>query len=93
MRRRIYAPSPGLHPGLAPLDPLVIEWSTGGRSQRIELHSWKPGGGPYEGLPVDAAEAQRRRNERIKITNVEGGIVAFGYWPETRPYTIDLRGS
>ena len=92
VRRRIYNPSPGLHPGLAPLDPLVIEWAAGDRAQRIELHAWRPGGGPYDGLPGDADEALARRNERIKITNLEGAIAAEGHWPETRPYTIDLRG-
>lgn len=90
VRRRIYAPSPGFHPGLAPLDPLVLEWENAGRVQRIELYSWKPDGGPYEGLPTDPSEALARRNARIKITVAERITVA-GHWRETRPYTIDLR--
>jgi uncharacterized protein (DUF2126 family) len=91
VRRRIYLPSPGFHPNLPPLDPLVIEWEHGGRGQHIELWAWKPYGGPYDGLPRDASEALARRNERIAITNIDGAIDADGRWPETRPFTIDLR--
>ncbi len=92
VRRRTYAPSPGFHPGLPPLDPLVIEWENAGRVQRIELHSWKPDGGPYEGLPLDPGAALARRNERVAIS-IADRISASGYWRETRPYTIDLRMS
>ena len=90
VRRRVYMPAPGFHPGLPPLDPLVIEWENAGRVQRIELRSWKPDGGPYDGLPTDASAALARRNERVAITIAER-IDAIGRWPQTRPYTIDLR--
>ena len=90
VRRRIYTPSPGLHPGLGALDPLTIEWANSGCAQRIELHAWKPDGGAYDGLPDTADEALRRRNERVRVTNLDR-IDATGHWPETRPYTIDLR--
>ena len=90
VRRRVYMPAPGFHPGLPPLDPLVIEWENAGRVQRIELRSWKPDGGPYDGLPTDASAALARRNERVAITIAER-IDATGRWPQTRPYTIDLR--
>jgi uncharacterized protein (DUF2126 family) len=90
VRRRVYMPAPGFHPGLPPLDPLVIEWENAGRVQRIELRSWKPDGGPYDGLPADASAALARRNERVAISIVER-IEATGHWPQTRPYTIDLR--
>jgi uncharacterized protein (DUF2126 family) len=92
VRRRAYQPSPGLHPGLPPTDPLVIEWSWAGRAQRIELWAWRPSGGPYDGLPVDDAEALARRNERIEIiTHDHGAATADTYWREARPFTIDLR--
>jgi uncharacterized protein (DUF2126 family) len=90
IRRRIYVPSPGLHPELPPIDPLVIEWAHGGRAQRIELWSWKPGGGPYPGLPADGSDALARRNERSRVTNIDA-VAASGHWPEARPFTIDLR--
>jgi hypothetical protein len=91
VRRRIYAPSPGFHPGLALNDPLAIEWSWGGRAQRIELWAWRPAGGPYPGLPKDEADALERRQERIVIETRAGDAAATGHWVETRPFTIDLR--
>ena len=89
VRRRAYRPDPDLH--LAVTDPLVIEWSWQTRAQRIELWARRPDGGSYAGLPTDAHEALERRSERILIATHLGDIVAFGHWPEIRPYTIDLR--
>jgi uncharacterized protein (DUF2126 family) len=91
VRRRIFQPSPGLHPGLPATDPLVIEWAWAGRAQRIELWAWKPAGGPYDGLPRDDADALARRHERIDVSAISGDIAATGHWSETRPFTIDLR--
>jgi uncharacterized protein (DUF2126 family) len=91
VRRRIYQPSPGLHPGLPITDPLVVEWSWAGRSQRVELWAWRPGGGPYAGLPRDANEALERRQERIKIATHDGDTQAPAFWREARPFTVDLR--
>ena len=91
VRRRIYQPQPGLHPGLPAAEPLVIEWAWADRAQRIELWSWRPTGGPYPGLPADADEALARRQERIRISPLEGRPSAAGHWGEARPYTIDLR--
>jgi uncharacterized protein (DUF2126 family) len=67
VRYRAFAPSPGLHPGLGPHDPLVLEWERRGEGVRIELHGWKPGGGGYDVLPADAAEAALRREERVVV--------------------------
>ena len=67
VRYRAFAPRPGLHPGLGPHDPLVLEWERRGEALRIELHGWKPGGGGYEGLPADPAEAELRRRERVVV--------------------------
>jgi len=91
VRRRIYAPTPGFHPGLPVTDPLVVEWSWQGRTQRVELWAWQPNGGPYQGLPADDADALERRNGRIKVTTHERELVADGFWREDRPFTIDLR--
>lgn len=92
IRRRIYAPSPGLHPGMPANDPLVIEWEHAGRAQRIELWAWRPQGGAYAGLPVDETEAIARRTERIRVSAIPH-VHAKGHWPEPRPFTIDLRGT
>ena len=91
VRRRVYQPSPGLHPGMPAVDPLVIEWGWQHRMQRIELWAWRPGGGPYPGLPTDDNDALARRQERIKIASSDGEVTATGHWSETRPFTVDLR--
>ncbi|MFT3697562.1 MAG: transglutaminase family protein [Kofleriaceae bacterium] len=92
LRRRIYQPSPGFHPGLPAQDPLVIEWAWGGRSQRIELWAWRPAGGAYPGLPTDDGDALARRSERIVIaTRDHEEVHADGHHREVRPFTIDLR--
>ncbi len=91
VRRRIYEPQPGFHPGLATLDPLVIEWSHAGRVQTIELHAWRPVGGAYDGLPATADEALLRRNERIRILTRAGEATAGSTWSATSPFTLDLR--
>jgi len=92
VRRRIYQPMVGFHPGLPSADPLIIEWAWAGRAQRIELWSWRPGGGAYTGLPADEAEAIERRQERIAVATRDGDVAASAHWPEQRPFTIDLRG-
>lgn len=93
VRRRIYQPMVGFHPGLPSADPLIIEWAWAGRAQRIELWSWRPGGGAYTGLPADDAEAIARRQERITVVTRDGDVTAGAHWPEHRPFTIDLRGA
>ena len=66
VRYRAYTPGPGLHPGLAPHDPLELVWEQRGTRTAIRLHAWTPGGGPYPGLPRDAEEARARRAERVE---------------------------
>jgi uncharacterized protein (DUF2126 family) len=65
---REFAPRPGLHPGIPPSDPLVLEWMHGGRAARIALHGWDPSGAAYDGLPRDAGEARRRRRARVVVS-------------------------
>src|SRR5262249_54893032 len=91
VRRRIYEPMVGFHPGLPASDPLIVEWGWAGRAQRIELWSWRPGGGAYTGLPPDEAEAIARRQERITIATSDGDVAASRHWREHRPFTVDLR--
>jgi uncharacterized protein (DUF2126 family) len=91
VRRRIYQPMVGFHPGLPASDPLIVEWAWAGRAQRIELWSWRPGGGVYTGLPRDESEAIVRRQERIAVATRDGDVTAPAHWREQRPFTIDLR--
>ena len=91
VRRRVYQPSPGLHPGLPAADPLVVEWSWAGRAQHVELWAWKPNGGAYDGLPLDDAGALERRQQRIRVTTRDGEVAAPSFWQEPRPFTIDIR--
>jgi uncharacterized protein (DUF2126 family) len=65
VRYRAYLPTPGLHLGLAPHDPLELVWEQRGARTAIRLHAWQPGGGPYPGLPGDAEEARLRRSQRV----------------------------
>ena len=67
VRYRAWMPGPGLHPGLQPVDPLELTWERGGEALAITLHGWIPGGGVYTGLPADAEEARRRREERVIV--------------------------
>ena len=92
VRRRVFVPSPGLHPGLAPLDPLVIEWRVGTAWQRISLWSWKPDGGAYQGLPRDAVDAAIRRQARVVVEALKTPPPPSGArWPIIRGFTVDTR--
>ncbi|MDX1432788.1 MAG: transglutaminase family protein, partial [Gammaproteobacteria bacterium] len=68
LRYRSFAPWRGLHPTLtvqAPLE-LAIAHALHG-AWRVTLHEWRPDGGPYAGLPVDAEEARARRDARCVL--------------------------
>ncbi|MGE3548206.1 MAG: transglutaminase family protein, partial [Kofleriaceae bacterium] len=91
VRRRVQQPSPGVHPGLPAIDPLIIEWWWADRSQRIELWAERPSGGAYGDLPRDATEALDRRNERIVIVTGDQELSAHGHWIQHRPFTVDTR--
>jgi uncharacterized protein (DUF2126 family) len=88
VRFRAFTPRPGLHPGLAPTDPLVITWERGGERLALELHGWIPGGGVYPGLPEDAEEARRRRRERVRVTRCGAQTLRRG---GARGGLLDLR--
>lgn len=89
VRARAYLPHPGLHPGLPAHDPLVLTWERGGRRVAVELHGWLPGGGSYDGLPPDEAEARRRRQERVRVH--EPGPLSLREPPAPAGFTLDLR--
>ncbi|MBK9519901.1 MAG: transglutaminase family protein [Anaeromyxobacter sp.] len=89
LRFRAYAPRPGLHPGLPALDPLVLTWEREGHRHSVELHGWLPGGGSYPGLPADAAEARRRRRERVRVG--QPGPLSLLWPPAISGVTLDLR--
>jgi uncharacterized protein (DUF2126 family) len=100
VRYRSYVPSPGLHPGLRAHDPLTLRWEPepGASVFEVELHAWIPGGGVYDGLPLDVAEAARRRAERVIVRQVPrdaATVVARALPDRLRPdadrWTVDLR--
>jgi uncharacterized protein (DUF2126 family) len=89
LRRRVFLPSPGLHPTVPAQDPLVLSLL----GLELTFHGWRPGGGPYDGLPADAADAAARRAERLATGVVHhaggaSGVPAVAEW-----WTVDLRGA
>jgi uncharacterized protein (DUF2126 family) len=91
IRARAFVPSPGLHPGLPPADPLSLRWEREGRALEIDLHRWIPGGGAYPGLPGDAAEAARRRRERVVVREGTPREEALPAPERGDSCTVDLR--
>jgi len=89
LRARAFLPHPGLHPGLPAHDPLLVTWEREGRRVAVELHGWLPGGGSYQGLPPDEAEARRRRRERVRLH--QPGPIALLEPPAPAGFTLDLR--
>jgi uncharacterized protein (DUF2126 family) len=92
VRYRAYLPNPGLHPGLAPHDPLELVWEHHGMRTAVRMYAWKPDGGPYSGLPQDGEEARLRRQQRV--VPVDGSEIRALRPPPAlfpgRP-TLDLR--
>jgi uncharacterized protein (DUF2126 family) len=68
---RTFVPQLGLHPAIASNDPLVLEWVRDEQCLQIEIYAWKPGGGPYQGLPASPAEARARREERVIVSKAQ----------------------
>jgi len=97
LRRRQYAPVPGLLESLPPDEPLelVVEAGTeqGGAAAatRLSWYAWRPGGGAYEGLPTDADEAARRRAERLVVTPVDPAPDADAAPQQLTAWTLDVR--
>jgi uncharacterized protein (DUF2126 family) len=67
LRYRSFAPARGLHPSLGAQAPVALALGSPGDAveQVVTLHEWRPDGLAYPGLPGDAADAARRRAERV----------------------------
>lgn len=70
LRRRQFVASPGFHPTLGADEPLTIVVGDDTAAIELRYFAWRPGGGPYPGLPLDAADAAARRAERIQVLPV-----------------------
>jgi uncharacterized protein (DUF2126 family) len=94
LRYRAFVPNLGLHPTLKahlPLELVVSHDSRPGITV-IQLHDWIPGGGIYEGLPPDGAEARRRREQRVVVEQQPGPLLEASPPPDALSlYTLDLR--
>lgn len=75
LRYRSFVPGWGLHPGLGTQVPVQVSFRHPGTgdARLLTLHEWRPDGGAYPGLPVDLADAARRRAERVAVQAVAGG--------------------
>lgn len=95
VRYRAFVPTPGLHPTLGRQVPLALVIHRRGdeSATRITLHDWIPGGGSYDGMPADAAEARRRRTERFVVERVDAAELTFCDPPQEAltPHALDLR--
>ncbi|MBX3271016.1 MAG: transglutaminase family protein [Sandaracinaceae bacterium] len=93
VRYRSFAPSPGLHPDLAPLDPLALDLRGPEDAVHVSVHAWIPGGGVYPGLPADDAEAARRRAERFVVEPAHGALAPMVAPPRAAlsRYALDTR--
>lgn len=93
IRYRTFEPLAGLHPlleGHAPLTLFLSHPEQG--SWSLTLDEWRPGGGPYDGLPANRAEAARRRAERCVLTRVASTPRAAAASAHARGrYVLDLR--
>ena len=74
-------------------DPLSVTWVRGGTATEIVLHRWIPAGGAYAGLPEDAAEAARRRQERVIVRSSTAEVPRAAPPPAQArsAFTLDLR--
>jgi uncharacterized protein (DUF2126 family) len=72
LRYRRYVPWSGLHPSLPAQGPIpLLLWHSAHREAcRVTIHEWRPDRQPYDGLPKDAAEARKRRAERVVVETV-----------------------
>jgi uncharacterized protein (DUF2126 family) len=92
LRRRQFAPAPGLVEGLPADEPLAITVECeSGSAVQLAWYAWRPGGGAYDGLPTDAAEAERRRHERLVVTAVEPAADADDAPQQLTTWTLDVR--
>ncbi len=96
LRYRAFEPWAGLHPGLGAQTPIVLYLLPpgGGNGLRCTLHDWQPEGKPYDGLPDDLVEAQRRIAERFVVETITTDQVPDAFDPPDHAvtdYCLDLR--
>ncbi len=95
LRYRSFMPWSGLHPAIgAEKNVNIILQHASGEAVRVTLHSWRPDGEAYPGLPKDLAEAAARRAERFVVERLQGASLPFAPAAPARvltPYCVDLR--
>ena len=96
VRYRAWQPPSCLHPTIPVHTPLQFDLIDLWKGESIgggAYHVMRPDGGFYDQRPIDAAEAERRRNERFQVTGGTAGAAA----PQNEernpsfPMTLDLR--
>jgi uncharacterized protein (DUF2126 family) len=95
LRYRSFMPWSGLHPAIAAEKnvSLILQHSSG-EAVRVTLHSWRPDGEAYSGLPKDLTEATARRAERFVVERISGATLPAAPAAPARvltPYCVDLR--
>jgi uncharacterized protein (DUF2126 family)/transglutaminase-like putative cysteine protease len=96
VRFRAWRPIEGLHPGIGPHVPLtftIVDTRSGCAIGGCRYHATHPGGRNYQSAPVNALEAEARRNarfERMGHSPASGPLKAGGVHPDA-PMTLDLR--
>jgi uncharacterized protein (DUF2126 family) len=96
VRYRSFVPSVGLHPTLGAQDPvrLFLLNSDEAQAMEIDLHSWRPDGAAYDGVPTDLEQAAARRAARCVCRKVPMSDVPPGREApkgSLSPYSLDLR--
>lgn len=72
IRYRSYLPRYGLHPQILAIEQvnMVLIPPNATEALSLTLLEWRPQGGGYPGLPEDLADARRRRQERLLVTEL-----------------------
>lgn len=95
VRSREFVPDIGLHPLLPARDRIeIVAAHPAHGARRVTLHSWRPQGGVYPGLPASTADADARRHERVCVEDVSyEDVEAMPYapGPAVGACSLDLR--
>jgi uncharacterized protein (DUF2126 family) len=96
LRFRSFVPNVGLHPDMAAEGTIVLTLHRRGMTHALSvtLHSWRPNGGAYQGLPRDLDDAAHRRRERVEISRIDAAQLPPDQAPgaaAVSPYCLDLR--
>ncbi len=94
LRYRSFVPWSGLHPSLPAQMPVLRLHGQAGRALEVTVHSWRPDGQAYPGLPECLEEAAERRAERVVATPVDPADAPVPREPPPAactPHCLDLR--